>query len=383
MRPDNNKDHVIRRILPWVSLLGVTILAVWLYLPLLTAPAEKPQTMHDTASEEQARETIHPPVAVQPPEKPAITSAAQKPAGYKPAVATNPPTQTAAATPGAVDNQDGEIGETASDLANKPGEFVKHVFTQKRSTNLWKSLKHSDINPALLEQLLPLQRRLNDKSILSVDILYSDYVKNGESNPRNSKVLAVHMRRQKGDWLFYAKEDDGKMQYYDIDGNAPELSMDRLPFQYSRISSPFNPHRRHPITGRIRPHEGTDMKGAYGTPIHTTGDGIVTFADWQSGYGRLIIIDHGNGYETRYAHLAAINVRPGQRVKRGNTIGKLGNSGVSTGAHLHYEVRVNDIPRDPMQVKLPSSRPLRQTDMESWRYYASEYSDTIDRLRKK
>ncbi|MCV6596920.1 MAG: M23 family metallopeptidase [Mangrovicoccus sp.] len=106
-------------------------------------------------------------------------------------------------------------------------------------------------------------------------------------------------------------------------------------------------YRRDPIRGGTRLHSGMDWAGAYGTPIHASGDGVVIHAGWQSGYGRLVKIQHEFGVSTRYAHLSRIHVKVGQRVSRGDRIGAMGNSGRSTGTHLHYEVRVGDRPVDP------------------------------------
>jgi murein DD-endopeptidase MepM/ murein hydrolase activator NlpD len=107
-------------------------------------------------------------------------------------------------------------------------------------------------------------------------------------------------------------------------------------------------YRRDPKGGGNRMHEGTDLAGAYGTPIYATADGVVTHADWQSGYGRLVKISHAFGLETRYAHLSNIRVHVGDRVSRGDRIGDMGNSGRSTGTHLHYEVRVGGRSTNPM-----------------------------------
>jgi murein DD-endopeptidase MepM/ murein hydrolase activator NlpD len=98
--------------------------------------------------------------------------------------------------------------------------------------------------------------------------------------------------------------------------------------------------------GRL--HAGTDFAAAHGTPIYATADGVISHAGWQSGYGHLVKIDHAFGIETRYAHLSRIRVKPGQRVSRGDRIGDMGNTGRSTGTHLHYEVRVNGNPINPM-----------------------------------
>ena len=128
--------------------------------------------------------------------------------------------------------------------------------------------------------------------------------------------------------------------------NLYRIAAEKAPFSIPvkssfRYTSGFGPR-----WGRM--HNGTDFAGPIGTPIYTTADGVVTEAGWSSGYGRLIKIQHDFGIETRYAHLNSIDVRVGQRVSRGDRIGAMGNSGRSTGPHLHYEVRVNGNPVNPM-----------------------------------
>jgi murein DD-endopeptidase MepM/ murein hydrolase activator NlpD len=95
-------------------------------------------------------------------------------------------------------------------------------------------------------------------------------------------------------------------------------------------------------------HEGQDLAGAYGSPVYATADGVVIYAGWESGYGRLIRIRHAYGLETRYGHLSQIRVSVGDRVSRGDRIGDMGNSGRSTGTHLHYEVRIDGRAVNPM-----------------------------------
>lgn len=134
--------------------------------------------------------------------------------------------------------------------------------------------------------------------------------------------------------------------------NLYRIAVQKTPFAEPvrgafRYTSGFGP-RRDPKTGRTRVHEGTDFAASHGTPIHATADGVVSHAGWQGGYGRLVKIRHDFGLETRYAHLSNIRVREGQRVSRGDRIGDMGNTGRSTGTHLHYEVRINGRPVNPM-----------------------------------
>ena len=113
-----------------------------------------------------------------------------------------------------------------------------------------------------------------------------------------------------------------------------------------RITSSFG-ERIDPFNGEGAYHSGIDIATSYGTPVIAPADGIVTFADFENGYGRTVKIDHGNGISTLYGHLSAYAVAPGQHVKRGEIIGYVGESGRTTGAHLHYEVRINDVPVNP------------------------------------
>jgi len=134
--------------------------------------------------------------------------------------------------------------------------------------------------------------------------------------------------------------------------NLYRIAVQKTPFAQPvlaayRFTSPFG-NRRDPKTGGVRMHEGADFASSYGTAIHATADGVVSHAGWQGGYGRLVKIKHDFGIETRYAHMSNIRVKVGQRVSRGDRIGDMGNSGRSTGTHLHYEVRIAGKPVNPM-----------------------------------
>lgn len=115
------------------------------------------------------------------------------------------------------------------------------------------------------------------------------------------------------------------------------------------ITSNFSPRRKNPVTGIYKRHTGTDIGAAYGTSIVAANSGTVTLAGWNSGYGNCVIIDHGGGRATLYAHMSSIGVSQGQNVQRGQQIGKVGSTGNSTGPHLHFEVLINGSAVDPMQ----------------------------------
>jgi murein DD-endopeptidase MepM/ murein hydrolase activator NlpD len=119
------------------------------------------------------------------------------------------------------------------------------------------------------------------------------------------------------------------------------------------LSSAFSSMRAHPVLHIARPHEGIDVSAPMGSPIEAPAAGIVTDAGWESGYGNTVTIDHGFGIETKFAHASKLLVRTGQRVSRGQRIALVGNSGLATGPHLHYEVHVKGRPVDPLKYVLP------------------------------
>jgi murein DD-endopeptidase MepM/ murein hydrolase activator NlpD len=119
------------------------------------------------------------------------------------------------------------------------------------------------------------------------------------------------------------------------------------------LTSAFSSMRSHPILHVARPHEGIDVTAPMGTPIEAPAAGVVRDAGWEAGYGNTIVIDHGFGTVTKFAHCSKLLVREGQRVSRGQRIALVGNTGLATGPHLHYEVHVNGRPVDPLRYVLP------------------------------
>lgn len=155
--------------------------------------------------------------------------------------------------------------------------------------------------------------------------------------------------------------EDGR--YYDKDGHSLARAFTRTPLNKSyRISSHFNPKRVHPVTGRVSPHNGTDFATPTGTKVLSTGDGVVARIGNHRFAGRYIDIKHGGQYKTRYLHLGRVLVRRGQSVKRGQTIALSGNSGRSTGPHLHFELHIYDRPVNPMTAKIPLSQSISKKD---------------------
>lgn len=155
-------------------------------------------------------------------------------------------------------------------------------------------------------------------------------------------------------------DGNGRSDYYTPEGRSVRKAFVRAPVDFTRISSNFNPRRRHPILNRIRAHRGVDYAAPTGTPIKAAGDGKVTFRGVKGGYGNTIILQHGGNITTLYAHLSrfAKRARPGRRVKQGEVIGFVGRSGLATAPHLHYEYRIAGVHRNPRTVKLPPADPV-------------------------
>ncbi|MEO9273432.1 peptidoglycan DD-metalloendopeptidase family protein [Marinomonas sp. 5E14-1] len=150
---------------------------------------------------------------------------------------------------------------------------------------------------------------------------------------------------------------DGR--FYDEEGNSLTPSLRRWPTaQKYRISSPFNPNRLHPITGHIAPHNGVDLATPIGTKVLATGDGVVTRVATHKYAGKYLVLDYNGPYGARFLHLSKVLVKKGQKVKRGQVIALSGNTGRSTGAHLHYELHVKGHPVNPMTTKIPTTQSI-------------------------
>jgi len=156
--------------------------------------------------------------------------------------------------------------------------------------------------------------------------------------------------------------------YYDENGESVTPAFLRLPTKKRyRVSSHFNPRRLHPVTGRVAPHNGVDLATPTGTPILSTGDGIVSRIGNHPYAGKYIDIDHGGSHTTRYLHLHKILVRKGAAIERGQKIALSGNTGRSTGPHLHFEFHINGRPVDPLTADIPTAAAIPETEIASFK----------------
>ena len=189
----------------------------------------------------------------------------------------------------------------------------------------------------------------------SFEALYDD----GEEGEGHNQLLyaSITARNETFHYYRFQTPDDGLVDYYDQDGRSTRKFLVRMPIVGGRFTSGFG-LRFHPILGYSRPHTGVDWAAPIGTPIFAAGNGTIIKEGWDSGYGRRIEIQHANGYITTYNHMSgfARGITEGAHVRQGQVIGYLGQTGLATGPHLHYEILVNGHFVDPMRIKLARTR---------------------------
>ena len=188
--------------------------------------------------------------------------------------------------------------------------------------------------------------------ISSGDIIFAEFINKDE------KYIAQR---------FY--DDVQGKQYFNENGDNVKKAFLRAPLDFAYISSHFNPNRMHPILHKIKAHNGVDYAAKRNTPVKASGDGVISFIGRQSGYGRTIEIKHGGNIKTLYAHLERFNskLKVGSKVKQGEIIAYVGDSGQATGPHLHFEFWQGQVRTDPVKVKLPSAQPVNKGQIEEFR----------------
>lgn len=196
-------------------------------------------------------------------------------------------------------------------------------------------------------------------------VLFEEHFLDGEKIGTGNILAAEFTNKGRTFQAVRYINDAGEANYFTPDGKSMRRAFLRTPVEFTRISSPFNPNRRHPVLNTIRAHKGTDYAAPRGTPVKAAGDGRIKLAGRKGGYGNTVIIQHGQTYETLYAHLNNFqsNVRPGSRVRQGQTIGYVGSTGLATGPHLHYEFYVNGRVRNPETVELPQAESVPSSEL--------------------
>jgi murein DD-endopeptidase MepM/ murein hydrolase activator NlpD len=180
------------------------------------------------------------------------------------------------------------------------------------------------------------------------------------------------------------KDKNNRTDYFTPQGDSVRKAFIRNPVDFTRISSNFNPRRRHPILNTIRAHRGVDYAAPRGTPIKAAGDGKVIYRGTKSGYGKAVILQHGGNITTLYAHMSgyAAKARLGSRVGQGQTIGYVGATGLATANHLHYEYRVNGVHRNPRTVSLPDAEPIAEEYREKFLATAKPIIQELEQFKR-
>ena len=209
-----------------------------------------------------------------------------------------------------------------------------------------------DIRPGDTYSLIYEEILIDGEKVIDGDILISEFMN------QNEQYIAVRHDL-----------NEQTSEYFNLEGENVKKAFLRSPVKLSYISSKYNLKRRHPVLHTIRAHKGVDYAANKGSPVRATGDGTISFAQYNGGCGNEIKIKHSEDYETRYCHLDRFNARAkvGRKVKQGQTIGYVGSTGLATGPHLHYEFHVNGRHTDPLKVKFPNASPIQTSQLKSYK----------------
>lgn len=218
----------------------------------------------------------------------------------------------------------------------------------------------------ILEYRVDLSRDLQKGDTIRV-LLERQVAPNGAVRPGNILAARLNVDGRQVETVRFANTQE-RVQYFDGEGKSMRAAFLRAPLNFRRISSVFG-RRKHPILGIWRAHQGTDYAASAGTPVRALGDGTVIYAGWRGGYGRVVEIRHRNGFVTRYGHLQgfAAGIRSGTPVSISRTIGFVGASGLATAPHLHFEVLVGGVHRDPrLALKNQTGEPLASNERSAF-----------------
>src|SRR5208282_4696560 len=253
-------------------------------------------------------------------------------------------------------NVDTEVTEATDDDSSDDGSGVRLY------QSLYETALRNNVPNSVIEDLVRVysydvdfQRKVQPGD--SFEVLYSDD-ENGEGrNEVRYASLTVGGEMKK--YYHFQTTDDGVYDYYDETGKSAKKFLVRKPVPLGMVTSPFG-WRTHPLLHISELHTGVDWGAPMGTPIFAAGNGTIEEIGVKGGYGKYVRIRHANGYETAYGHMTAFarGLDVGSRVRQGQIIGFVGSSGLSTGAHVHFEILVNDLFVDPMRIKLPRVRVL-------------------------
>jgi murein DD-endopeptidase MepM/ murein hydrolase activator NlpD len=231
--------------------------------------------------------------------------------------------------------------------------------------SIYETALRNKVPPSVIEDMVRIysydvdfQRKVQPGD--SFDVFYAGEDDGSNLSDKNEVLFAsLTVGGETKKYFRFQTPDDATVDYYDETGKSAKKFLVRKPVNAAIMRSGFGA-RRHPILGFVKMHTGVDWAAPYGTPIFASGNGVVEKAEREGGYGNYVRLKHANGYETAYGHMSAFakGLEPGKRVRQGQVIGFVGSTGMSTGAHVHYEILVNGRFVDPMRIKLPRGRAL-------------------------
>ena len=281
-----------------------------------------------------------------------------------------------------------ESGFTA-EIIDRPIETRRRQAYGRIQSSLFESATEAGLTDKMIMNLagifawdvdFVLDIRTNDDYYILYEEIYQDgqFVTDGE-------IVAAEFNNNGRTFQAIRYVDrEGRSDYYTPDGRSVRKAFVRAPVDFTRISSSFNPRRRHPVLNTIRAHRGVDYAAPKGTPIKAAGDGKVIFRGRKGGYGNAVILQHGGNITTLYAHMSrfANAARIGSRVKQGQTIGYVGSTGLATAAHLHYEYRLNGVHRNPRTVELPQADPIKDEYRQDFLATARPILDELQHYKR-
>ena len=268
-----------------------------------------------------------------------------------------------------VKNVDTEI----ADNTDRNGDDESDTGGVRLYQSVYETALRNQIPRPIIDELIRIysydvdfQRKVQPGDLF--EVLYAGEDETPTADSRNDVLFAaLTVGGEAKKFYRFQSPDDGLVDYYDENGKSAKKFLVRKPVIAGIMRSGFG-IRRHPILGYTKMHTGVDWAAPTGTPIYAAGNGTIEKEGWESGYGKFILIRHNNGYETAYGHMSAYarGIEEGKRVRQGQVIGFVGSTGLSTGSHVHYEIRVNGRFVDPMRIKLPRGRELTGSMMASF-----------------
>lgn len=268
-------------------------------------------------------------------------------------------------------------------------QIEKRVFmrTGDISSTLFAATDAAGISDAAANQLADIfsgdidfhrDLRKGDKFSVIYEMNYS----NGEPVSTGNILAAEFINQGRQYRALYFEMNKNIGSYFSPDGKSMRKAFLRSPIEFSRVSSGFKLSRFHPVLNKWRAHKGVDYAAAIGTKVKVTADGTIDFVGKQGGYGNVVIVNHQGRYTTVYGHLSrfASGLRRGQRVTQGEIIAYVGQTGLATGPHLHYEFKINGQQHDPLRVALPDARPINAVQKAQFQAATSGINERLNML---